>query len=101
MNTLPDLQHRRQHAVRRAVAVQEGLDVDDDLFAHVDAAFDRGRAEMRQQHDLAGARELDELRADRGLVLEHVEAGAGDFLGLDQPASAFSSITSPRAVLTT
>ena len=48
-----DLQHRRQHAIRRLVAVHEGLDVDDDLLAHVDAAFERGRAHMRQQHDLA------------------------------------------------
>ena len=52
-------QHRRQHAVGRAVAVHEGLDVDDDLLAHVDAAFDGGRTEMRQQHDLAGFGKLD------------------------------------------
>src|SRR4051794_40654558 len=32
-------QHARQHAVGRPVAVQEGLDVDDDLLAHVDAPF--------------------------------------------------------------
>ena len=38
---------------------------------------------MRQQHDLAGARELDELRVHRRLVLEHVEAGAGDLARLD------------------
>ena len=43
----------------------------------------RGRAHVRQQHDLAGARELDELRVDRRLVLEHVEAGAGDLARLD------------------
>ena len=49
------LQHRRQHAIRRLVAVHEGLDVDDDLLAHVDAAFDRRRAHVRQQHHLAGA----------------------------------------------
>ena len=33
---------------------------------------------------LPALRELDELRTDRGLVLEHVEAGAGDFVRLDQ-----------------
>lgn len=33
----------RQHAVRQPVAV-EGADVDDDLLAHVDAAFERCRA---------------------------------------------------------
>src|ERR1700689_648745 len=77
-------QHRRQDAVRRAVAVHEGLDVDDDLLAHVDAAFDRRRGQMRQQHDLAGAGELDELWAYRRLVLENIKAGAGDLLGLDE-----------------
>ena len=55
-------QHRRQHAVRRPMAVHEGADVDDHLLAHVDAAFDRRRAHVRQQHDLAVAGELDELR---------------------------------------
>ena len=68
-----------------AVAVHEGLDVDDDLLAHVDAAFERRRAHVRQQHDLAVARELDQLRVDRRLVLEHVEAGAGDVARFDQP----------------
>src|SRR5688572_4149591 len=34
-------QHRRNDPVRRFVSVGEGLDVDDDLLAHVDAAFDR------------------------------------------------------------
>src|SRR5580704_19193671 len=68
-------QHRRQDAVRRAVAVHESLDVDDDLFTHVVAAFHGGRGEMRQQHHLAGAGELDEFRAHRRLVLENVQAG--------------------------
>src|ERR1700733_2013275 len=40
---------------------------------------------MGQQHDLAGASELDQLRTDRRLVLEYIEAGAGDLLSLDQP----------------
>src|SRR5437763_1117179 len=66
------------------MAVEEGLDVDDDLLAHIDPAFERGRSEMRQQHDLAGPRELDQFRIDGGLVLEHVEPGAGDVAGLDQ-----------------
>jgi hypothetical protein len=59
-------EHRRQDAIGRAMAVEKGLDVDDDLFTHVDAAFESGRAEMRQQHHLAGARELDQLRAQKG-----------------------------------
>ena len=50
-------EHRRVHAVGRIVAVEEGLDVDDHLLAHVDAAFDRGRAHVRQRHDaVAGQR---------------------------------------------
>src|SRR5690606_19389853 len=68
---------QRQHAVGRAVAVEEGADVDDDLLAHVDAALDGGRAHMRQDDDLALRRQLDELRVHGRLVLEHVEAGAG------------------------
>src|SRR5258707_139747 len=36
------LQHARQHAVRRLVVVEEGLDVDDHLLAHFDAALDGG-----------------------------------------------------------
>ena len=39
---------------------------------------------MRQQHHLADARQLDQLRVHRRLVLEHVEPGAGDVAGLDQ-----------------
>ena len=58
--------------------IQKGLDVDDHLFPHVDPALERGRAHMRQQHDLADARELDQLRIDRRLVLEDIESGACD-----------------------
>jgi hypothetical protein len=72
-----------------------------------------------QQHDLAGLGELDEARAHRRLLLEHVEPGdetalarlieVGDIAGagLDvfeqEPAVSprLVSITSPRAVLTT
>ena len=78
------LQHRRQDPVGRSVAVHEGLDIDNDLVAHVDAPFDRGRSEMRQQNDFARARELDELGTDGGLVFENIETGAGDFAGFDQ-----------------
>ena len=47
---LPDisgLQHAWQHPVGRLVVVEEGADVDDHLLAHLDAAFDGGRAHMR------------------------------------------------------
>jgi hypothetical protein len=66
------------------MAVHEGLDVDDDLLAHIDAALVGRRAHMRQEHHLALAGELDEPRADRGLLLEHVEAGRRDLAALDQ-----------------
>ena len=39
---------------------------------------------MRQEHDLAGAGELEQPRIDRRLMLEHVEPGAGDGAALDQ-----------------
>ena len=44
----------------------------------------RGRAHMRQQRHLAGLRQPDQFRVDRRLVLEHVEAGAGDLARFDQ-----------------
>jgi hypothetical protein len=90
-------QHRADDAVGRAVAVGEGLDVDDHPLAHRDAALDRRRAHMRQQHDIV---ERGEARVDRRLVLEHVEAGAGDRAGLEQSDRSSSSTISPRAVLT-
>src|SRR5665213_4344163 len=57
-------QHARQYAVRRLVVVEEGADVDDHLFAHLDAALDGGRAHMRQQRHLAGLAETNEFRID-------------------------------------
>src|ERR1700686_529587 len=69
--------HRLEYAVGRAVSVGEGLDVDDHLLAHVDAALDSCRAHMRQQHDIV---ELEQLGADRRLMLEHVEPGAGQLM---------------------
>src|SRR5262252_4430152 len=62
------------HAVGRVVTVEERLDVDDDLFAHVDAALDRRRAHVGQRHH-ALARQ--QFRVDGGLVLEHVKADTG------------------------
>src|SRR5688572_16157621 len=62
-------EHRRNDAVRRFVAIGEGLDVDDDLLAHVDAAFECARTHVRQQHDVG---QLLQLRIDRRLMLEHV-----------------------------
>src|SRR6476469_3015618 len=72
------LEHRGQDSIRRPVPVEERLDIDDDLLAHVDAALERGRTHMGEQHHLARASELDQLRVHRRLVLEHVEARARD-----------------------
>ena len=41
-NAQAPLQHPWDHLIRRAVAVGEGLDVDDDFLAHLDPAFDGG-----------------------------------------------------------
>src|SRR4029077_3051126 len=68
------LEHRGQDSIRGPVPVEEGLDIDDDLLAHVDAALERGRTHMGEQHHLARAGELDQLRVHRRLVFEHVEA---------------------------
>src|SRR5512132_1636685 len=70
-----ELEHARQYPVGWPVAVDEGLDVDHDLLAHVDPALDRRGAHVRQKHDVV---EFAQLWVDRWLVLEDVEAGAGD-----------------------
>ena len=59
------------------MAVGEGLDVDDDLLAHLGAALDRGRAHMRKQDPAPAIWPASMARA-----------------------KAASSITSPRAVFT-
>src|SRR5680860_1641047 len=74
------LEHCGMDAVRRGVTVEAGLDVEDDLLAHVDAAFERGRAHMRQHHDLIA---LEQLRVRRRLMLENVEASTGQLVVLD------------------
>src|SRR5215468_7058451 len=76
----PWSEHCRMDAVGRRVAVEEGLDVDDNLLAHVDTALESGGAHMRQHHHLLA---LEQLRIDRRLVLEHVETSAGKLLILD------------------
>ena len=58
--------------------VDEGLDVDDDLLAHVDPTLDGCRPHMGQQDRIV---QFDQLGIDRRLVLEDVEAGAGHLAG--------------------
>ena len=77
--TLPcGSQHRGHDQVRRSVPVGEGLDVDDDLFAHLVAALDRGRAHVRQQHDLAFGGQLHQLWVGARRIFEHIETGTGN-----------------------
>lgn len=45
------LEHRRMDTIRRRMPVGKGLDIDDDLFAHVDPPFEGGRAHVRQGND--------------------------------------------------
>ena len=66
------------------MAIHEGLDIDNDLLAHINAPFDRRRAGVRQQDDLTRAGELDQLWIDRRLMFEHVEPGTGNLIRLDQ-----------------
>src|SRR5688500_10443116 len=72
----PVSEHGFEHAVRRRMPIGEGLDVDYDLLAHVDAALNGGRAHVRQQDHVV---ERQQLGIDRRLVLEHVEPGPGQF----------------------
>src|SRR6185437_5163645 len=67
------------------MAVHESPDVDDDFFALVDAAFDRRRSCMGQEHDLSRTRELHQLWIDRRLMLKYVEPGARNVGSLNKP----------------
>src|SRR5262249_34900241 len=67
--------HRFDDPIRRLVAIDKGLDVDDNLFPHVYAPFDGRGAHMRQEDDVV---QFDQLGIDRGLMLEDIEPGAGD-----------------------
>ena len=53
------------------------------------------------QDNLASARELDELGVHRRLMLEHIQTRTCDIAEAIKRTRAFSSMTSPRAVLTT
>ena len=53
--------------------VHKGLDIDNDLFAHIDTALDRGRAHMRQEHDIG---QLEQLGINGGFVFIDIEARA-------------------------
>ena len=66
----------------RAVAVGEGLDVDDHLFAHRDPPLDRRRAHVRKQNNII---ESPQPQVDSWLVLEDVEARAPDGTDFEQP----------------
>jgi hypothetical protein len=62
-------QHGRHNPVWRLVPVAEGLDVDDNLLAHVHPALDGGRPHVRHQH---GLRVLEQARVDRRFVFKHI-----------------------------
>ena len=59
------------------MAAEERQNIVDDDIRHRLAHLRRSAAEMRRQHDVGHF--LQRL-VDLGLVLEHVEAGAGDLL---------------------
>src|SRR5690606_21465251 len=53
-----------QDAIRWAVAVEEGADVDDHLLTHIDAALDGGRSHVGQDDDPVFLSEFQELGID-------------------------------------
>src|SRR3546814_8922765 len=63
------------YLIGRAVAIGPGADVSDDLFTHRQPSLDGGRDHMRQQHDVP---HREQPLVNGGLMLEHVEPGAGD-----------------------
>ena len=80
------------------MSVEEGLDVDNDLLAHIHATFQGRRSRMGKDDDPVA---LQEFRVYCRFMFKHVEAAPAISLLSTMRASAFSSITSPRAVLTT
>ncbi len=64
------------------MTVGKGFDVDNDLLAHIDAALNRCRTHVRQGND---AVRREQTRIDCRLVLEDVEAGAGDGTRFQEP----------------
>ena len=62
--------------------VSKKLDVYDDFIAHILAAFKGGRTHVRQQDYVV---QSHQLRVYRRFVFEHVEPGACNFAGLQQP----------------
>jgi hypothetical protein len=95
-------EHARHHLVGRAVAVGEGLDVDDHLLAHLDPPLQRGRAHVRQQHHV---RQLAQARVDVVAALEHraprrpvrPRAAPGSARSRRSPRRARCSRSPPRA----
>ena len=80
-------EHRCENPVGRLVAVGEGLDVDQHLLAHVDAALERGRAHVRQQHHVV---EFEELGVHLRLVFVNIETGTAEF-GVPYPDGVFDT----------
>ena len=68
-----------KHPVRGIMAIGEGLDVDKDLFAHIDPAFDGCRTHVRQQDHIG---QIAKPWVDGRFIFENIETGAGDFTRL-------------------
>ena len=64
------------------MAVGKGLDVDQNLLAHIDAPFHGGRAHVRQQQDIV---QRKQFWINRRFVFEHVQSGTTDFARNQHP----------------
>src|SRR5260370_36276180 len=71
----------RIDAVGRHLAVEEREDVVDRDIRHLLAYLDNGAAEMRRERDVG---QLAQGSIDLRLVLEHIEPGTRDALGLER-----------------
>ncbi len=70
--------HGGKNPVRGAMSIKKCLDIHNHLLAHIDTTFDGGGSHVGQQHHFAGPRQFDELRVDRGLVLENIQPSTCD-----------------------
>jgi hypothetical protein len=91
------LQHPRQHLIRWAVAVGEGLDIHDHPFAHLDPPSSVADPICGSKHNIG---QLAQSRVNHMPALEHIQPGPPNSPARKARVSAFSSITSPREVFT-
>ena len=79
------------------MTIGKGLDINNNLFPHLNAPFMGGRSYMREQDNVIKGQQL---WIDLAAAFVDIKPCTGEFLFCNIRVSAFSSTTSPRDVLT-